>query len=80
MILPTKRISEERCLLGIGANILDLLENPKTVSRLWNDFKKQRKSHQIPIVTYDWFVMALDLLFILNTIDVEKGVLQRSVK
>ena len=39
MILPTKRITAERALLGIGAEVLRLLEEPKTVSRLWNEYK-----------------------------------------
>ena len=33
MILTTKRITPERALSGIGANVMNLLEEPKTVSR-----------------------------------------------
>ena len=78
MILPTKRITPERALLGIGADVLNLLEEPKTVSRLWNDFKTQRQTKTpAGIVTYDWFILSLDLLYALRTIRLEEGLVQR---
>lgn len=77
MILPTKRITEDRSLLGIGSDILPLLDEPKTVSRLWTEFQERRCRTAFSIVTYDWFVMALDLLFMLNAICMEKGLLRR---
>ena len=79
MILPTKRITEDRSLLGIGTDILTLLDGPKTVSRLWSEFQKRRRRRTSVIVTYDWFVMSLDLLFMLDVIRMEKGLLMRLV-
>ncbi len=77
MILPTKRITEDRSLLGIGSDIVPLLDEPKTVSRLWTEFQERRRRTASSIVTYDWFVMALDLLFMLDAISMEKGLLRR---
>jgi len=77
MILPTKRITEDRSLLGIGSDIVPLLDEPKTVSRLWTEFQERRRRTASSIVTYDWFVMALDLLFLLDAISMEKGLLRR---
>ncbi len=77
MILPTKRITEDRSLLGIGSDIVPLLDEPKTVSRLWTEFQERRRRTAPSIVTYDWFVMALDLLFMLDAISMEKGLLRR---
>jgi len=77
MILPTKRITEDRSLLGIGSDIVPLLNEPKTVSRLWAEFQERRRRTASSIVTYDWFVMALDLLFMLDAISMEKGLLRR---
>lgn len=78
MILPTKRIMPERALLGIGADVLNLLEEPKTVSRLWNDFKTLRQTKTpAGIVTYDWFILSLDLLYALRAIRLEEGLVQR---
>ncbi len=77
MILPTKRITEDRSLLGIGSDIVPLLDEPKTVSRLWTEFQERRRRTASSIVTYDWFVMALDILFMLDAISMEKGLLRR---
>lgn len=74
MILPTKRISPERSLLGIGADILALLSEPKTVSRLWSDLKEYRTGrHETSTVTFDWFILALDLLYGLDAINFDRG-------
>ena len=79
MILPTKRITQERSLLGIGAEALLLLDEPKTASRLWDEFKGRRlKVESAWPVTYDWFVLALDVLYMLSAIQLDKGVLRRT--
>ena len=78
MILPTKRITPERALLGIGADVMTLLEEPKTVSRLWNEFKTLRQTKTpAGMVTYDWFILSLDLLCTLRAIRLEEGLIQR---
>lgn len=74
MILPTKRVEEDRALLTLGAKILDKLREPKTVSRLWDEVKRaEENEHHSSLVTYDWFVLSLDLLYALGTIDLEHG-------
>lgn len=74
MILPTKRINAERSLLSVGAGILSLLDEPKTVSRLWHEFKQARSQMaEKSSVTYDWFILALDFLYALNGVKIEKG-------
>jgi len=78
MILPTKRLTNERSLIGIGSEILFLLDQPKTVSRLWDEFKSRRLIEaSVSPVKYDWFVLALDVLYTLGAVRLEKGVLQR---
>ena len=79
MILPTKHLNEARSLLRIGAEILLLMRNETTVSRLWADFQKFRREElEIKPVTYDWFILALDLLFVLGAIDFAEGKITRS--
>ena len=82
MILPTKRLPENRSILVIGANILRKLEEPKTTSRLWEEVKRSRQASKTDpqILTYDWFVLALDFLFILQAVDIENGRLRRRAK
>ena len=76
MILPTKHLPESQSLLGIGGAILSLLgERDATVSSLWEDFKAARKEGVG--ISFDWFVLSLDLLFALDTIKLDRGVLRR---
>lgn len=78
MILPTKRVQEDRALLSLGAEIIRLLDEPKTVSRVWDEFRRARaKMPEASPVVFDWFVLALDLLYTLGAIAPEKGRLRR---
>ena len=79
MILPSKHIRTDRCLIGIGATILNILSTPMTVSELWNVFRKNWSSgNSVAPISYNWFVNALELLFILDTIELSNGVIRRS--
>lgn len=78
MILPTKRLDEDRALLSVGAEILGLLDEPKTVSRLWDELQRSRNQRfGVRTITYDWFVLALDLLYALGTLEMERGLLRK---
>lgn len=79
MILPTKRLSEDRALLAVGGEVLRLLTEPKTVSRLWNELKAHRAAHpgSTPI-TFDWFILSLDLLYAMGAVELERGRLSRT--
>ena len=67
MILPTKHLRPERALISVGADMLIKLKRPATVSRLWDDVRKERSSdNDQASITYDWFVLALDMLFIMG--------------
>lgn len=74
MILPTKGILPRQALLSVGADILRLLTDSKTVSRLWSEYRKQSEQS----VTFDWFVLGLDLLFLFGAIEFERGRIRRT--
>ena len=76
MILPSKHLREDRALLTIGADLLQLLGEPKTVSRLWSDM--QRRRDVAAPISYDWFVLALDLLFARGLVAFERGRVQKT--
>lgn len=79
MILPTKHIRPERALLTIGAEVLGSLREPMTVSRVWDEFRSRRgDATESSAITYDWFVLALDLLFIVNAVEFDSGVLRKA--
>lgn len=81
MILPTKHLSEEKSLLRIGANILALLDEPKTVSRIWNELRSTTNGHRnVGSITYSWFVLAIDLLYCLGAIHYDSGRLTKASK
>lgn len=78
MILPTKHIRPDRALLAVGAEVLGCLHAPMTVSRLWDDIRTARSDPAVSApINYDWFVLALDLLFILNAVQFDRGLLQK---
>jgi hypothetical protein len=72
MILPTKHISENEAILGVGATILRHLESPITVSGLW-----ERTKVESNVGTFERFVLAADLLFIIGAIELRDGILVR---
>lgn len=79
MILPTKHIRPERSLLTVGGDLLDCLREPKTVSRLWDELRAARGGAAEPApMNYDWFVLALDLLFMIGAIEFDRGLIRKS--
>jgi hypothetical protein len=72
MILPTKHIALRRSMLGVGAALLSHLGKPRTVSSLWNELREHPD-----VVSYDRFVLALDLLYSVGAIELVDGVLRR---
>lgn len=71
MILPTKGIPPQQALVALGAEILRQLTEAKTVSQLWHDFKANDQRHGSRS-TFDWFVLSLDLLFMVGAVEIER--------
>ena len=75
MILPSKHISQENALLTVGAELLNIIKRPKTVSTIWEQIRLARS------INYNWFILALDLLYTLDAIEINEGlVFRRNVK
>jgi hypothetical protein len=79
MILPSKHLPQDRALLTVGAHVLTFLAHPKTVSALWEELNRNDAGLTAAPrrVTYDWFLLALDLLYALGTIELESGLVAR---
>ena len=79
MILPTKHLKQDRALLTVGARILSLLQEPKTVSAIWEELLSTNTAqhHQKPL-RYDHFVLAIDLLYLMSAIEMNEGHLSRA--
>lgn len=73
MIIPTKHLSLGHSLIGVGASLLNLLEKPLTATSLWES------ARILPEVrTYDRFILAIDLLYLLGLITFDEGFLRRA--
>ena len=81
MILPTKHIRAERALIGVGAEILETLREPMTVSRLWDEVRRSRSiAFPHAPIDYNWFILALDLLFAMGTVETKRGILHKATR
>lgn len=72
MILPTKYLLEHNSLLAAGAVLLKHLAQPMTTTHLWERLRSHRS-----IGSYDRFILALDLLFVLGTVWYVDGTIRR---
>lgn len=73
MILPTKYISEDQSLLGVGAVLLPYIDRPHTITSLWDKVKGHPS-----VATFERFILALDLLYIMGVINYSRGIILRS--
>ncbi|MHB1538560.1 MAG: ABC-three component system middle component 6 [Acidimicrobiales bacterium] len=72
MILPTKHLPLERTLLAAGAQVLECLNRPSTVSGLWEHVRRD-----VAFPSFDHLVLALDVLFTLGMVELDDGRLKR---
>jgi hypothetical protein len=72
MILPTKHIPLDQSLLGIGAYLLQQLNQPRTVTSLWEETREHPA-----LGSFERFSLALVMLFSLGAIDLHAGLLRR---
>lgn len=72
MILPTKHVPPRKAILGVAAILLQPIRASPTVSDLWAQVRSNPD-----VGTFERFVLALDLLFLLGAVDLQDGRLQR---
>ncbi|MCK4618734.1 MAG: hypothetical protein KAT52_02190 [Desulfobacterales bacterium] len=75
MILPSKHISEEQSLIGLGALLLKEVNRPQTVTSLWEKVREHSA-----VGTYERFVLALDMLHITGVLTFSQGMIVRVVE
>ncbi|MEC7277902.1 MAG: ABC-three component system middle component 6 [Bdellovibrionota bacterium] len=74
MIFPTKRLSIDRSLIFVGAELLELLVKPKTVNQLWAKYRNKTSIKEgKKIITFEIFNLALDFLYVINVVDFKDG-------
>lgn len=75
--MPTKHIKTENSLIGVGAEVLALLDRDKTVSRLFSDLQEDRQESELSTIHFDWFLLAIDFLFSIGAIRFESGLIKK---
>ncbi len=79
MILPSKHLPPARSLLGIGAEILAQLNEPRAVSEVWERVRSKRASMpNSQALGYDEFVLSMTFLHAIAALDLEDGLLRKS--
>jgi hypothetical protein len=49
-----------------------------TVSRVWDEVRRRRGEAAEPApISYDWFILALDLLFTMKAVEFKDGLLRK---
>lgn len=74
MILPAKHLKQDRALLGLGGQLLQLLADGYTVSELWERVRASRVKQGTPI-SFDWFLLGLTFLYAIGAVELRHGVL-----
>lgn len=77
MLMPTKHIPTENALVGIGAEVLALLEQDKTVSSLFHELQTYRRENDVATIHFDWFLLAVDFLYAVGAVRFESGVIKK---
>jgi len=72
-LLPNKTIRLKYSQLGVGAEILQYMTGPETVTSLWNKVRDLEN-----VNTYEKFIAALVLLYSLKAINMNEGILQKN--
>lgn len=76
MIIPTKAIAADRALLTVAAQILTQLDTPTTIDQTWARLRSWREdNNQVSPVSFSWFVLACDILYVLGAVDLHDGLL-----
>lgn len=72
MILPSKHVHQDQALIGVGAIVLSEMLHPHTVTSLW---ERARPHEQVG--TFERFILALDMLYMIGAVEVTDGMIVR---
>jgi len=75
MILPNKHLQISESIIGLGAVVLKILEHPKTVDEIWQNYiKKYNESQDFPAYhNFDNMLLAINLLFMIGAVDTNQN-------
>ena len=73
MILPSKHIVLDYSLMGVGATVLDAMKHCDTVTDIWENVRIDKA-----VGTFERFVLAMTLLFLLGAVEYAEGRIVRA--
>ncbi len=74
MILPEKHIKLAESLLGLGGHVLKLLDRPKTIDRIWEEYSKINDTLAFPANHgFDNLILSVDFLFTIGAININQS-------
>lgn len=78
MILPTKHLQPNRALISVASEVLSLIGRKSTVSSIWDALQaRHKKALRYGDVPYDWYILSLDLLFLMGAIEEQDGIIRK---
>ncbi|MEV4918635.1 ABC-three component system middle component 6 [Streptomyces tirandamycinicus] len=78
MLLPSKSIPSDQAMIAVGAQILVQLDEPGTVSAIWQRLVAWRQARSMPsAMPFWWFALSLDLLYATGAVSIRDGELTR---
>lgn len=78
MIFPTKHLPPNRTLLTISAEVYDLIRDNSTTSSIWEEYADILvSSFRCNDVSFDWFILSIDLLYLLDLIELKGSFIKR---
>lgn len=72
MIMPSKYLREDEALVGISAALLPLVQKNDNLTALWESAKKIDT-----IGSFERFILALDILYLLGLVDLHNDKIVR---
>ncbi|MGX7827532.1 ABC-three component system middle component 6 [Actinokineospora sp. 24-640] len=81
MYLPTKAVAADQALVTLGAQIIEQLETPGTVSAVWDRLQRWRVENKMTsAVPFWWFALALDGLYAVGGVEFSGDQLVRRMR
>lgn len=75
MILPSKHIRFSESLLGLGAIVLSIINEPKSIDEIWFKYSEvnNRKNKFPAHHNFDHIVLALNYLFVIGAVSIDNS-------
>jgi len=74
MLLPSKAIPADQAVIAVGAQILTQLDDPGSVSAVWERLSSWRTQNKMDsALPFWWYALTLDFLYTTGAIELHGG-------